>query len=82
MLLQNKKIDVFIDDESFESVSVTLGPSDEFWVVIESGLQLDDKVMMKAVSETDPFERLMGRIPRSFGSGFGPPGGGPPGGGR
>ena len=78
----NPTVDVFIDDESFESVSVTLGPSDEFWVVIESGLQLDDKVMMKAVSETDPFERLMGGIPRSFGSGFGPPGGGPPGGGR
>jgi RND family efflux transporter MFP subunit len=78
----NPTVDVFIDDENFESVSVTLGPSDEFWVVIESGLQLDDKVMMKTVSETDPFERLMGRIPRGFGSGFGPPGGGPPGGGR
>ena len=78
----NPTVDVFVDDENFESVSVTLGPSDEFWVVIESGLQLDDKVMMKTVSETDPFERLMGRIPRGFGSGFGPPGGGPPGGGR
>ena len=78
----NPTVDVFIDDESFESVSVTLGPSDEFWVVIESGLQPDDRVMMKAVSETDPFERLMGRIPSRFGSGFGPPGGGPPGGGR
>lgn len=78
----NPTVDVFIDDESFESVSVTLGPSDEFWVVIESGLQPDDKVMMKAVSETDPFERLMGRIPSRFGSGFGPPGGGPPGGGH
>tara|TARA_B100000029_G_scaffold486045_1_gene540010 strand:+ start:1863 stop:3974 length:2112 start_codon:yes stop_codon:yes gene_type:complete len=79
----NPMVDVFIDDENFESLSVTLGPSDEFWVVIESGLQLEDKVMMKSVSETDPFEILMRGIPRNFGSGFGPPPGGrPPGGGR
>ncbi len=74
----------------FITTVVTLGASDDFWVVIESGLTEGQEVLMTVAESVDPFQQLFGggggaiRIPSSAtGSGFtGQRGGGAGSGGR
>jgi len=74
----------------FITTVVTLGASDDFWVVIESGLTEGQEVLMTVAESVDPFQQLFGggggaiRIPGgATGSGFtGQRGGGAGSGGR
>lgn len=77
-----------VTDNGFTTTDVTLGASDDFWVIVESGLSEGQEVLMTVTESVDPFQQLFGgggaiRIPAgaSFGGGTGRgPGGG--GGGR
>ena len=61
---------------------VTLGISDDFWVVVEEGLDEGETVVMEVVgSSTSEFGGL-GATFRAVGGGFGPPGAGGGGGGN
>ena len=44
-----------VDGESTSTVPVELGPSDDFWVVVESGLSEGDVVLMEIASQDDFF---------------------------
>jgi len=67
-----------ISDAGFVTTPVTLGASDDFWVIVESGLTEGQQVLMEVVESVDPFEQFFGR--GGFGGGgFGGGGGGPAG---
>ncbi|MDA1278612.1 MAG: efflux RND transporter periplasmic adaptor subunit [Chloroflexi bacterium] len=76
-----------VDGNSFVTTPVTLGASDGFWVVVESGLSEGQQVLMTVAETVDPFQQLFGaggtaiRIPGGFGAAGGR-GGGQAGGGR
>jgi RND family efflux transporter MFP subunit len=72
-----------VTENGFITTEVTLGASDDFWVVIESGLTEGQEVLMTIADSVDPLQQLFGgggtiRIPRGLsGGGFtGQPGGG------
>ena len=72
-----------VTESGFITTEVTLGASDDFWVVIESGLTEGQEVLMTIADSVDPLQQLFGgggtiRIPRGLsGGGFtGQPGGG------
>ena len=80
----NPTIDILIDEENHKSIPIELGESDEFWVIVKSGLNVDDKILMTVVTEEDPFQELLrlntGRFRSPLGSRPGPPSGNiPPG---
>lgn len=62
-----------VTDSGFVTTPVTLGASDDFWVVVESGITEGQQVLMEVVESVDPFEQFFGR------GGFGGGGGGPAG---
>lgn len=70
-------VDVVTGD-SFVTTAVTLGASDDFWVIVESGLAEGQQVLMEVVESVDPFQQFFGgggiRIPG--GARFGGGGGG------
>ena len=81
-------VDVVIDS-GFVTTPVTLGASDDFWVIVDSGLTEGQQVLMEVVESVDPFQQFFGgggaiRIQRgggfTGGGGFG--GGGRGGGGQ
>ena len=81
-------VDVVIDS-GFVTTPVTLGASDDFWVIVDSGLTEGQQVLMEVVESVDPFQQFFGgggaiRIQRgggfTGGGGFG--GGGRGGGGH
>lgn len=62
------------------TTDVTLGASDDFWVIVESGLREGQEVLMEVAATIDPFEQFFGggsaiRIPGG-GGGIRIPGGG------
>ena len=71
-----------VDGSGFVTTSVTLGASDGFWVIVESGLTAGQEVLMVVVEAVDPFQQLFGgggnviRIPGGGGFTGGPGGGG------
>ena len=67
-------VDVVIDS-GFVTTPVTLGASDDFWVIVDSGLTEGQQVLMEVVESVDPFQQFFGG-----GGGFG--GGGRGGGGH
>ena len=75
-----------VSGEGFVTTNVSLGASDDFWVVVESGLSEGQEVLMTVADETvDPFQQFFGRagggaIRIPSGGGF--TGGGGGGGGR
>ena len=77
-------VDVVIDS-GFVTTPVTLGASDDFWVIVDSGLTEGQQVLMEVVESVDPFQQFFGgggaiRIQR--GGGFTGGGGGRGGGGH
>ena len=71
-----------VTESGFITTEVTLGASDDFWVVIESGLTEGQEVLMTIADSVDPLQQLFGGggtipIPRGLsGGGFtGQPGG-------
>ena len=81
-------VDVVIDS-GFVTTPVTLGASDDIWVIVDSGLTEGQQVLMEVVESVDPFQQFFGgggaiRIQRgggfTGGGGFG--GGGRGGGGH
>ena len=80
-----------VTDSGFVTTTITLGASDDFWVIVESGLTEGQQVLMTVAESIDPFQQFFGgggiRIPgggggRNFGGGGGGQGGGQGGGGR
>ncbi|MBT7003761.1 MAG: efflux RND transporter periplasmic adaptor subunit [Chloroflexi bacterium] len=60
-----------VTESGFITTEVTLGASDDFWVVIESGLTEGQEVLMTIAESVDPLEQLFGggaiRIPGGAG---------------
>jgi multidrug efflux pump subunit AcrA (membrane-fusion protein) len=51
-----------VSGESFVTTNVTLGASDDFWVIVESGLSEGQEVLMAVADEqVDPFQQFFGR---------------------
>ena len=51
-----------VSGESFVTTNVTLGASDDFWVIVESGLSEGQEVLMAVADEqVDPFQQFLGR---------------------
>jgi RND family efflux transporter MFP subunit len=72
-----------VNGESFVTTPITLGASDDFWVVVESGLSEGQEVLMEIAESVDPLQQLFGgagggaiRIPGGFTGGRGGGGGG------
>ena len=65
-----------VTENGFITTEITLGASDDFWVVIESGLTEGQEVLMTIADSVDPLQQLFGsggtiRIPRGLpGGGF------------
>ena len=68
-------------DGRIEERAVTLGNSDDFWIVVESGLQEGDQVVVEAQDANTGFFGFAGGNFRRVGGGFTGPGGGFGGGG-
>ncbi|MCZ6539960.1 MAG: efflux RND transporter periplasmic adaptor subunit [Chloroflexi bacterium] len=68
-----------VTDAGFVTTAVALGASDDFWVIVESGLVEGQQVLMEVVESVDPLQQFFGGG-RGFGGGFG--GGGFGGGGQ
>jgi multidrug efflux pump subunit AcrA (membrane-fusion protein) len=72
-----------VNEDGFSTTAITLGASDDFWVVVEAGLVEGQQVLMTVAEENaDPFAQFFGgggggaiRIPAG-GGGFGAGGGG------
>ena len=80
-----------VSGEGFVTTNVSLGASDDFWVVVESGLSEGQEVLMAVADEqVDPFQQFFGRaggggairIPAGGGGGDGGGGGRGGGGGQ
>jgi RND family efflux transporter MFP subunit len=73
-----------VSGEGFVTTNVSLGASDDFWVVVELGLSEGQEVLMTVADEqVDPFQQFFGRggggairIPAGGGGFTGPAGGG------
>jgi RND family efflux transporter MFP subunit len=51
-----------VSGESFVTTNVSLGASDDFWVIVESGLSEGQEVLMTVADEAiDPFQQFFGR---------------------
>lgn len=51
-----------VSGEGFVTTNVTLGASDDFWVIVESGLSEGQEVLMSVADEAiDPFQQFFGR---------------------
>ena len=49
------------DGDTFVTTSITLGASDDFWVIVESGLTEGQEVLMEVAEEAiDPFQQFFG----------------------
>ena len=65
-----------VTENGFITTEITLGASDDFWVVIESGLTEGQEVLMTIADSVDPLQQLFGgggtiRIPSGLpGGGF------------
>jgi len=68
-----------VSTDGFVTTNVSLGASDDFWVIVESGLTEGQEVLMKVADEAiDPFQQFFGRgagggairIPGGGGGGF------------
>ena len=74
-------VDVVTSD-GFVTTNVQLGASDDFWVVIESGISEGQEVLMEIAESVDPLQQLFGgsggaiRIPSGGFTGGGGPGAG------
>jgi len=63
-----------VSDTGHVTTAITLGASDDFWVVVESGLIEGQEVLMTVAESVDPFQQLFGggnviRIPGGGGGG-------------
>jgi len=64
-----------VADAGFVTTAVTLGASDDFWVIVESGLNEGQQVLMEVVESIDPLQQFFGGGRGFGGGGFGGGGG-------
>ena len=60
--------------DGFVTTNIELGASDDFWVIVESGISEGQEVLMAVAESVDPFQQLFD----AFGGAIGIPGGGGP----